>query len=111
MAISLTSRFILLVQRPVSLTITSMERKTYSISVRLKRTTIEYAFVSVRVDGTVMDGTVMEPDPEEATTLRVNGEKVFETAKRMGTEATVLWAQEGEPLIEIHPWQTAPPSA
>lgn len=83
-----------------------MERKTYSVSVRLKRTTIEYAFVSVP-----MDGNVMEPDPEDATKLRVNGEKVFETAKRMGTEPTVLWAKEGEPVIEIHPWQTAPPRA
>ena len=83
-----------------------MERKTYSISVRLKRTKIEYAFVSVP-----MDENVMERDPEDATKLRVNGEKVFERAKRMGTEATVLWAQEGEPVIEIHPWQTAPPRA
>ena len=53
----------------------------------------------------------MEPDSEDATKLRVNGEKVFETAKRMGSETTVLWAQEGEPVIEIHPWQTVPPSA
>jgi hypothetical protein len=81
-----------------------MERKTYSISVRLKRTKIEYAFVSVP-----MDESVMEPHPEDATKLRVNGEKVFEVAKRMGTDTTILWAQEGEPLIEIHPWQTAPP--
>src|SRR5262249_41983420 len=93
-------------RRYLSLTIASMERKTYSISVRLKRIKIEYAFVSVP-----LDGNVMEPDPEDATKLRVNGEKVFERAKRMGTEATVLWAQEGEPVIEIHPWQTAPPRA
>jgi hypothetical protein len=83
--------------------IVSMERKTYSISVRLKRTRIEYAFVSVPIDG-----TVMEPDPEDATKFRVNGEKVFEAAKRMGADTTMLWAQEGEPLIEIHPSQTAP---
>ena len=100
------NRPVRLAQRRISLTIASMERKTYSISVRLKRTKIEYAFVSVP-----MDGTVMEPDPEDATKLRVNGEKVFETAKRMGTETTVLWAREGEPLIEIHPLQIAPPSA
>jgi len=41
--------------------------------------------------------------------LRVNGEKVFEFAKRMGAEPGILWAQEGEFVIEIHPWQTAPP--
>jgi hypothetical protein len=81
-------------------------QKTSSISVRLKRTKIEYAFVSVP-----MDGNVMEPHPEEPSKLRVNGEKVFEAAKRMGSGTTVLWVQEGEPLIEIHPWQTAPPRA
>jgi hypothetical protein len=83
-----------------------MEGRTYSISVRLKRTKIEYAFVSVPVDGNVID-----PDPEDPTTGRVNGEKVFEAAKRLGTDTTTLWAQEGEPLIEIHPWQTRPPRA
>jgi len=49
--------------------------------------------------------------PEDATKLRVNSEKVFEAAKRMGAETAILWAQEGESLIEIHPWQTAPPRA
>jgi hypothetical protein len=62
-----------------------MERKTYSISVRLKRTRIEYAFVSVP-----MDENVMEPDPEDATKLRVNADKVFETAKSLGTESTIF---------------------
>ena len=83
-----------------------MEKKTYSISVRLRRTTVEYAFVSVP-----MDGNVMEPNPEDTTKFRVNGEKVFEHAKRMGIETDILWAQESDPLIEIHPWQTAPPNA
>ncbi len=83
-----------------------MEGKTHSISVRLRRTKVEYAFVSVP-----LDGNVTEPNPEDATKLRVNGEKVFEFAKRKGTETGVLWAQEGEPLIEIHPWQIAPPRA
>ncbi len=83
-----------------------MEKKTYSISVRLRRTKIEYAFVSVP-----MDGSVMERDPEDTNKFRVNGEKVFEFAKTMGTDAGILWAQETEPLIEIHPWQVAPPRA
>ena len=83
-----------------------MEKKTYSISVRLRRTKIEYAFVSVP-----MDGSVMERDPEDTNKFRVNGEKVFDFAKTMGTDAGILWAQETEPLIEIHPWQVAPPRA
>ena len=75
-----------MVRLSISLTIASMEQKTYSISVRLKRTKIEYEFVSVPVDG-----NVMEPAPEDATKLRVNSEKVFEAAKRMGAETAILW--------------------
>jgi hypothetical protein len=41
-----------------------MEKKTYSISVRLRRTRVEYAFVSVP-----MDANIMERDPEDATKL------------------------------------------
>ena len=83
-----------------------MEAKGYSISVRLHRTKIEYAFVSVP-----MDQNVMEQHPDEPENLRVNSEKVFEIAKRMASDSDVLWAPEGEPLIEIHPFQTAPPRA
>ena len=41
----------------------------------------------------------------------INGEMVIEIAKRMGSDPSVLWAQESEPLIEAHPWQTPPPRA
>jgi hypothetical protein len=88
------------------LRLVSMQKKTYSISMRLRRTTVEYAFVSVPVDENVLD-----PDPEDATKLRVNGKKVCEVAKRMGAEMGVLWAQEHEPVIEPHPWQIPPPRA
>ena len=73
---------------------------------RLRRTTVEYAFVSVP-----MDSNVMEPDPEGHNKYRVNPEKVVEIAKRMGNETDLLWARESDPLIEVHPWQTAPPRA
>jgi hypothetical protein len=81
-------------------------KRTYSISVRLKRTKIEYAFVSVSVDE-----QVWEQHPGDPKKRRINGEMVFEIAKRMGSDASVMWAQESEPLVEIHPWQTAPPHA
>ncbi len=84
----------------------NMGRKTCSISMRLRRTTVEYAFVSVP-----LDGNMMEPHPEDVTKRRVNTEKVVEYAKRMGIETDVLWVHEAEPLIELHPWQTAPPRA
>jgi hypothetical protein len=83
-----------------------MEQITYSISIRLRRTKIEYGYVSVP-----MDEKVMDPDPEDATQLRVNGEKLMEAAKRMGTDAGILWAEEGEPVIEVHPWQIPQPRA
>jgi hypothetical protein len=83
-----------------------MEATSYSISVRLRRTTVEYAFVSVPVDE-----HICEPHPDNPKKERVNPHKVMEIAKRMGADATVLWAREGEPLIEPHPWQTPPPGA
>jgi hypothetical protein len=83
-----------------------MEAKSYSISARLRRTTHEYAFVSVPVDE-----HIWEQHPDEPKKQRVNANKVFETAKRMGSDPTVLWARESEPVIEPHPWQIAPPRA
>jgi hypothetical protein len=82
------------------------DKKTYSISVRLRRTSVEYAFVSVPVDE-----RVWEPHPDDPNKQRINGEMVFEVAKRMASDPSVLWAKENEPLVEVHPWQTAPPRA
>lgn len=79
---------------------------TYSISMRLRRTRIEYAFVSVPIDE-----HVLERDPEDSTKVRINPERVGEVAKRLGMDGNVLWAEEISPLIEIHPIQTAPPRA
>jgi hypothetical protein len=82
------------------------EKRTYSISVRLRRTKVEYAFVSVPVNE-----EIWEQHPDDPKKRRINGEKVFETAQRMGSDPSVLWAQESEPVIEPHPWQTASPRA
>lgn len=79
---------------------------TYSISVRLRRTKVEYAFVSVSIDE-----HVLESDPEDNTKMKISSEKLGEIAKRLGTEESILWAQEGDPLIELHPLQMAPPRA
>jgi len=83
-----------------------MEEKRTYISVRLRRTKIEYAFVSVSVDE-----QVWEQHPDDPKKQRINGEMVFEIAKRKGSDPSVLWAQESEPLIEVHPWQSAQPRA
>ena len=79
---------------------------TYSISMRLRRTRVEYAFVSVPIDE-----HVLERDPEDNTKLKINPERLSEVAKQLGMDRDVLWAEEGSPLIELHPLQTAPPRA
>lgn len=88
----------------IDVRLTAMEKRIYSISFRLRRTKVEYAYVSVPVDQ-----NILEPDPENAAQMKVNAQKVVEVAKRMATQPGILWAQEGEPLIEPHPWQTPPP--
>lgn len=72
--------------------------------VRLRRTKIEYAFVTVPIDENVFVQQLNDVP-------RFSSEKVLEVAKRMGTDPDVLWAQENEPVIEIHPRQTPPPRA
>jgi len=65
----------------------------------------EYAFVSVPLD-------------RHACKLRLNdaknepiyAKKVIDVAERMGSDPTVLWMLEGEPLIELHPWLSVHPS-
>ena len=83
-----------------------MQKKTYSISMRLRRTTVEYAFVSVPLEGDVWE--VQFDDPSNR---RINTQKIAEVAKFMGADAEVVWAKEREPLIEIHPLQVPPPTA
>lgn len=78
----------------------------YSISVRLRRTKVEYAFVSGPIDE-----YVLERDPEDNTKLKISAAKVSEAAKRLGADGSVLWPDEASPLIELHPLQTAPPRA
>jgi len=58
---------------------------TYSISMRLRRTKVEYAFVSVPIDE-----QVLETDPDDNTKRKINPEKLGKIAKRLGTEGSVL---------------------
>ena len=74
------------------------------VEVRLRRTKIEYAFVTVPLDENVF---VQQPGDDP----RFSSEKLLEVAKRMGAGPDVLWAQENEPVIEIHPRQMPTPRA
>ena len=65
-------------------------------NVRLRRTKIEYAIVTVPVDEKVF---VQQP----GDVPRFSAQKVLEVAKRMGTDPDVLWVQENEPVVEVHP--------
>ena len=75
---------------------------TYSISVRLQRTTLEEAYVSVPVTGDVMDGHA-----DKDGSFHLDPEKVMAAAVALGREAD--WAVE-ERSVSVHPVQKAPPT-
>ena len=72
---------------------------SYSISVRLQRTTVEEAYVSVPVTDVVMR------EPDEDGTVRLDPQKVFAAAVELGAEAD--WLAE-ERQVGVHPVQKAP---
>src|SRR5271168_2092272 len=76
------------------------ERKTYSISVRLRRTVTEEAFVSVPLNSEVWD-----PVPDKDGQLHVDGMKVMEVAVHLGLYPGAHWVREDEPRVEPHPIQ------
>ncbi|WP_435016987.1 hypothetical protein TA3x_004573 [Tundrisphaera sp. TA3] len=73
---------------------------TYSISWRLRRTTTDYAFVSVPVTGDLM---IEQPDG----TGRIDVPRMVERAIEMSRAEGVVWHPEGQ-QIEPHPIQTPP---
>jgi len=81
------------------------QARTYSVSVRLRRTTIEEAFVSVAIT------TDMWKAPDNQGRAFLDGEKAMSEALDMGSDPETIWTLEGEPLVEHHPIQKAPPHA
>lgn len=80
-----------------------MQDRTYSISVRLRRTRTEVAYVSVPVVGELVR-------PVEGTsTGKIDADKLWSEAIRIGKLESTAWESEGEPQIEPHPIQCAPP--
>lgn len=69
----------------------------YSISVRVQRTVVEEVHVLVPVNEEVAAGDRVDPD------------KVFAQAIRIGLEQEHEWRREGEPTVIVHPLQTPPP--
>jgi hypothetical protein len=77
----------------------------YSIAVRVKRTTVEFAFVRVPVQADVMqtnpDGS---PVTDAAGHAHLDGQKVFQRAVE-GVEARpAAWYPESQ-KVEVHPIQ------
>jgi hypothetical protein len=70
-----------------------LEGETLSISIRLRRTTVEYGYVSVEVtpDLIGLDG-------------RLDSEKIFQRALEWGQEPQMIWYTE-EQVVEHHPIQ------
>jgi hypothetical protein len=76
--------------------------KSYSVSIRLQRVTVESAHVSV-----ALSDELMEADPT-VVGQRINTEKLVQAAMAIGRLASTVWTIEGEPKITMHPVQTAP---
>jgi hypothetical protein len=73
---------------------------TYSISLRLRRITVEYAYVNVPVVGDVVK-------PDEQGVGRIDGAELTRRAVEMGQRSEVAWYRE-EQRVEPHPLQKAP---
>jgi hypothetical protein len=73
---------------------------TYSISLRLRRTTTEYAYVSVPVVGDLVK-------PDEQGVGRIDVEALTQWAVEMGRRPEVVWYRETE-QIKPHPLQKDP---
>lgn len=78
------------------------DKKTYSISFRLQRTTTDVAFVSVPVTA-----DLMQEQPERDGTMRIDVEKMVQRAVEIGAADTTKWKQEDQ-IISPHPIQMPP---
>jgi hypothetical protein len=79
-----------------------------SISIRVKRTTIEYSYIKVPVATNVMQTTETgDLLKDENGYKRVDGKKVFDEALRLARSSSHTWYPEDQ-RIEAHPVQKAP---
>jgi hypothetical protein len=82
--------------------------QTYSISVRLRRTTVEYAYVAVLVTDDVMqtdtEGDIVQSAQGGAS---IDFDNLILRATEIARRPTVTWYRETE-QIEPHPIQKAP---
>jgi len=77
--------------------------KVSAIAVRLRRTTLEEAFVHVPVTDEVME---TKPD---GSGYRLVPARVMQAAVRLGRQSGTSWRIESEPVVEPHPIQMPEP--
>lgn len=77
---------------------------TYSISLRMRRTTVEEAYVSVPVDE-----RVLREAPDNPGTFSIDTDRLWAEGARRAAEADTWSAEARE--ITPHPVQQAPPNA
>lgn len=80
------------------------ETKANSICIRLRRTTIEDAFVRVPVTQEMGQASL-----DHKGQFHLDTDKVLKTALRLATDPSIQWVAEGQPAIEPHPIQMASP--
>lgn len=73
---------------------------SYSIALRVQRTTIEYAYLRIPITEAVVDE---QPNGSG----RINAEKLVAEGQRMAQSPEMIWYSESQ-TIEPHPWQQAP---
>lgn len=72
--------------------------RSYSVAVRVRRTTVEFVHVRVPVTEAVI------------TDDHLDGEKIFAVAVALATSDPALrWMSDQPVVVEIHPLQTPPP--
>jgi hypothetical protein len=79
-----------------------MEEKSLSISVRLRRSTIETARVTVPITE-----EVTRPG-EDGSARKLDVDKIIDAALRIGKLTSTNWELEGDPEISLHPVQADP---
>ena len=80
------------------------DARTHSICFRLRRTTIEDAFVRVP-----LTDEMFKAFPDEDGKTRLDADKVIQAALVLGHDAGTDWVVGGPAKVEPHPWQVPPP--
>jgi len=77
--------------------------KSFSVSVRVQRTTTETTHVSV-----LLTTELLEVNPEQPGTRIINLERLIGTAIELGKQPSTIWSPEGDAVIIPHPVQLPP---